>query len=256
MRTETVFMLPTKDAKSIYCVLNQCGSAPAESVVVLSHGLTGGPYEYMHQAARDYFNARGYDVVRFAYYWNLPECRMLEDTTLEIHGRDLNTVIGHVRETYRNIFVCGHSYGGLTLLFANPRVNALSFWDAAYRPGWVVNAATIPSGETCVIFGGKRSLIGTAMAEEAARLVQTPSELAYRAGAILTPSQIVVAGAGDKQATLNDLMQCLTCPKEMHTVPGADHNFYYKDTMQDLLRLTESWFWRHQSQASPLSQAG
>lgn len=244
MMHEKAIFLDTPDGKQIFCIANQAGVAPSARVVVLSHGLTGGPNEYMHQAARDFFMARGYDVLRFAYYWIEPQCRKLEETTLAIHAQDLQTVLAHARQQYAEIFVCGHSYGGLTLLFANPDVTALSFWDSAYRPGWVSSSDMI-DGKTYVKFGGKHTLMGQEMVAEAQRLLESPEELTAMAKAIQAPSQIVVAGDGDKQDTLNDLLNALTCEKEMHVVADADHSFYHRATVQELLVHTDSWFTRH-----------
>lgn len=244
MMHEKAIFLDAADGKQIFCIVNHAGVTPSDRVVVLSHGLTGGPNEYMHQAARDFFMARGYDVLRFAYYWIEDECRKLEETTLAVHAQDLQTVLAYVRQDYAEIFVCGHSYGGLTLLFANPDVAALSFWDSAYRPGWVTSSVVI-DGKTYVRFGGKHTLIGPAMAAEVERLLSSPGELTALAQAVTAPSQIIVAGDGDKQDTLNDLLAALTCEKEMHVVADADHSFYHRATVQDLLAHTHDWFSRH-----------
>lgn len=239
---EMPFDLPTKDGKSIFCILNRAGDQPADKVVVLSHGLGGGPYEHMHQQAKEYFSALGYDVVRFAYYWSEPGCRVLDETTLETHAEDLNTVIEHLRGTYRDIYACGHSYGGLTFLFAQPKITALGFWDSAYRPGWPKTALTLDDETTYVRFGGKKSLIGRAMVSEAQRLLSSPEELQERAGRIATPSLIVVAGAGDKQEDLQKMFNALSVPKDIVTVAGADHGFNASPALEELLKVTGNWF--------------
>ena len=238
---ETVFNVTAPDGKNIYCSLAKTGS---DKVVILSHGLTGGPFERMHFAARDYFTAQGYDVLRFAYYAAEPGCRLLHQSTLETHALDLNAVLAHVRPSYKEIYVCGHSYGGLTLLFAQPDATALSFWDSAYKPGWPASCEVM-DGKTYVTFSGKRTLIGNAMLEEARRLLNAPDELKVMAEKIVSPSQIVIAGLNDKADTLNALYGHLTCPKEIYTITAADHNFYTGDTLRQLFDITQAWFRQH-----------
>lgn len=235
---ETTFNITAPDGKNIFCSLAKAGSP---KLVVMSHGLTGGPFERMHFAARDYFTAHGYDVLRFAYYTNEAGCRALHDSTLETHAMDLNAVLDHLRRDYDEIYVCGHSYGGLTLLFAQPDATALSFWDSAYKPGWPASCE-IMDGKPYVTFSGKRTLIGKAMFDEAQRLLQAPDELRSMAEALQPPSQIVVAGLNDKAETLDAMYNHMRCRKERHTIDGADHNFYAGNTLQQLLDITHAWF--------------
>ncbi len=246
MMHEHSFKLATPDGKQIFCILNQAGATPARRVVVLSHGLTGGPNEYMHQMARNHFLARGYDVVRFAYYWAEEGCRRLDETTLAIHAIDLNVVLDYARRKHEEIFVCGHSAGGLTMLFAQPKVTALSFWDSAYRPGMMKFSEAI-DGKTYLMFGGKRTLVGAAMVAEAQRLLASPEELHGMAASIQSPAQIIVAEDGDRLEMQQELLAALTTEKELHIVRDADHNFYHRNTVEELLELTEAWFARHSS---------
>ncbi len=239
---ERNFTVIAADGKNISCTLSTQGEK-RDRLVVLAHGLTGGPFERMHMNGRDYFLRQGYDVLRFAFYASEPGCRVLHEATLETHALDLNAVVTQVRKYYNDIFVCGHSYGGLTLLFARPDVTALSFWDSAYKPGWPA-VSEIIDGKIYVTFSGKRTLIGPAMHEEAQRLLTAEAELKALAEKITTPSQIVIAGANDKHETLNQLHAHLSCEKTKTVIDGADHNFYTGETLQRLFDETSAWFGR------------
>ena len=87
LENEIDFDLDAFDGKKIWCRLNKAEKGAAKKVVILSHGLTGHPNEYLHQIARDFFTARGYDVCRFSYYHDGDDYRTLTDCTLKFTAR-------------------------------------------------------------------------------------------------------------------------------------------------------------------------
>lgn len=240
------FTLPTPDGKTIYGIWDRANESLSDKVVVIAHGLTGWACEHQHMFARRYLTQRGYDVVRFNFYAGADDARKLRDITVQIQADDLNLVCDHFRPQYKKLFVIGHSYGGLTLLFANPVATALSFWDASFTPYesfWKDTASRL-SGTPYYIHGwGSYHLIGEAMIEEAKNLSEADSiALARR---IAMPSQVILAGLCSENLVRTALYDSLVCEKEMQDIEGADHTFSRDDTVQVLLEKTESWFARH-----------
>lgn len=217
-----------------------------KKAIVIGHGLGGSPTGYMHLMARNYYNALGYDVYRMAFYWDASYHRKLHETTLAIQGQDLNAVIAHVRDTHDKLFVVGHSYGGLTLVFANPQVNAMSFWDSSYQPWdriWSKSTSPAADGKTHLLHWQYCLTIGQAMMDEGKALTRDAASLMTRQ--IVTPSQVVVAGEGTMKADTQMLYDDLSCEKEIVTVDGAGHMFVEGQVIYELFDKTHQWFGKH-----------
>lgn len=243
-KRETIFDVVAPDDKKIYVVCNRAGDMPSKKAIVIGHGLAGSPNSYIHLMARNYFNGLGYDVYRMAFYWDEYGYRRLHETTLALQAQDLNTVIEHVRPDHQRLYVCGHSYGGLTLVFANPQVNAMSFWDSSYQP-WdrMWSKATTPAadGKTHLLHWEYYITIGQAMMDEAKALTRDAVSLMSRQ--ITTPSQVVTAGNAwlkeDTQMLFDDLTHC---QKEKVMIEGAGHTFVEGQIVFELLAKTHEWF--------------
>ena len=242
---EVDFDLGAFDGKKISCRLNRSLSGSAQKAVILSHGLTGHPFEHIHMQAADYFTVRGYDVYRFAYYCDGNNYRTLSDCTLEIHGKDLNAVVDFAQQKYDQVFVCGHSYGGLTVLFAQPDVTAAAFWDASFTPYeafWQSDAEHCAELDCYVLDWGCRYLVGKDMVEEAKSLTADKAE--GMAAQFKAPSLVALAGDNAENANRGHLYEALSCEKDLQDITGADHCFTKGDTVYDLLEKTNNWFER------------
>lgn len=237
--------IPAHDKKVIWGVFDGAAGVRSESLVILAHGLTGRPLEFLQvMAARD-FTASGYDVVRIAFYDGNIGARTLRESTLDLHARDLNTVVEHFRPMYKSIFIAGHSYGGFSLLFANPAVNAASFWDATWTPGWHRDVSYIPEIDCYASNNGMECLIGRAMYEEAQHYVAHPP--VENAANFRSPAQVILAQDNEKPGRdRHMLFDALGMKdKELIRVEGADHQFTRGNTVESLIQSTKSWFERH-----------
>lgn len=241
---EQTFDVMTADGKKIFVYCNRADDTPSNKAVLIGHGLAGSPNSYMHMMARDYFNDRGYDVYRMAFYWDEPGYRVLHDCTLEVQGNDLNAVLDHVRGKHKKMYVCGHSYGGLTLVVANPKADAISFWDSSYQPWdrfWS-NAATPTTDGAYMLHWEYDIRIGTPMIEEAKSL--TRDKVRGMTARIQSPSQVMVAGASWLHDDTSMLFDDLSCQKERHEIQNAGHTFVEGKTVYELLEKTHEWFER------------
>jgi esterase/lipase len=238
--------IPSDDGKTICGLFNQADiAAPADRLVILVHGLTGRPREFLHVMAMRTFCDSGYDVARLSCYDGSPNARTLRSSTVDIHARDINTCVDYYRARYKNIFVAGHSYGGFSLLFANPAVNAVSFWDATWTPGWYKDVQPVPVLDCFAFNNGQESLIGRAMYEEAANYAQNPP--IETAANFKSPAQVILAMANEKPGRSREkLFEYLgVADKELVKIDGADHQFTQGKTVELLTAATKSWFDRH-----------
>lgn len=245
LHREDVLNITAHDGKKIFVYCNRASDVPSKKAIIIAHGLGGSPNGYMHLIARNYFNALGYDVYRMAFYWDEPEFRILHECTLAIHGQDLNTVIEHVRDRHEKLYVCGHSYGGLTLVFANPKVNALSFWDSSYQPWdglWSKSAKLSDDKKSYLLRWEYLITIGHGMIDEAKALTRDAAQ--KMTSKIYAPSQVAVANEGFLKLDTQMLFNDLACAKEIVTVDGAGHTFVEGQVVFDLLKKTHHWFER------------
>lgn len=241
---ESQLILKAADGKNILSILNRAKGGKSDRVIVLAHGLTGSGFESIHKMAQLYFNERGYDVVRIFFYSAVENGRNLKDTTAALHASDLNVLLAHLRSDYSKIYVAGHSYGGLTLLFAQPEVTAIAFWDPSFCP-WVEfwqNEAVPLEGTNYKLKGwGVSSLIGASMLDEAAALTMADS---HRFAASIHPPSLVVTAEYEARLKRRELFDALSCEKSIYEVKGAGHCFFEGLTSQELYRVTLDWFER------------
>lgn len=248
LTSETVFEIDAFDGKKIWCCLNQAGKTPSSKAVILAHGLTGFPFEYIHMSARNYFNERGYDVYRLAFYYSGKENRTLRDCTLEIHGKDLNTFLDYVKIHHEGIektFICGHSYGGITMLFANPDATALSFWDSSFDPWnefWEKEGAFVPELDCYTLGQDCEHLIGKSMYDEAKNL--SSNQATEKVKSLLAPASVMIVPHGEQDVGGRTIYKNLKEPKEFHEIKGATHCFTEGGVVHELLDKTYKWFER------------
>jgi alpha-beta hydrolase superfamily lysophospholipase len=247
--TETSEFIATHDSKKLHVVINRV-PAP-KGLILLSHGLTGRPKEFVHVMARRAFNLAGFDVGRLEYYGRTPGARELHECTLAVHGQDLAATVQHYRGQYTNLFVAGHSYGGLTMPHAyavddgrsfNP--DAVSFWDSTFVPTWVSFPDSYrywPESDTYSYINGQNPRMGRAMYEEAVKYAENPHVELFNRFTI--PSQVVLAMANEKLGRERArVFECLGGPKELVKIEGADHEFTTLDTAEQLIEHTLRWF--------------
>ncbi len=249
MRTDTSreqpWYIDTSDGYRIYGCTDYCGQETGK-VVVCVHGLTGHMNEYQHKTAAFYFMARGYDVIRFSFYGDYDRARRLRDCTIRTHAADLTLVLAAKANSYARLYLTGHSYGGPTIMAANPsRANAVSLWDPSFDLVRVWNE--LPhrqEGEHHIEGWGVEFLIGQPMLEEARRGYDRAAclELSKR---FAKPIQVLHAEECIYSSEHEISWHSAGHPQnERHVIAGADHCFYNGRTLDDVLRLTHQWFER------------
>ncbi len=241
---ETTWQIETPDGHRLYGVRN--GTGTALSAVFMVHGLTGHMHEYALKRAADHF-APTDDVYRFNLYAGEPKARRLLDCTIQTHADDLNQVLEHFAPQYERIFLIGHSYGGPTVMMANPAcTTAASLWDPTF------DCAKVLVEEDCLqdtylaatgayaVEWGVTSLIGRAMHDEARRLNR--EACCALARDFRAPVQVVHAGNG-LFARADVSYHTYGDPRNRRdVVEGTVHCFHEGNTCDVLLARTADWF--------------
>lgn len=247
---EEAFSIPTGDGFTIYGRINRAEQASGKAAV-FCHGLTCSMNDHHLQAAKRYFAAHGYDAILFNFYGGEDDARRVEGCSVAVHVADLNLILEHFAPLYEKIFVAGHSYGGLTVLSANPsRAAAVSLWDATFVPSdkdpWAQFWVHDKTLDTCIAnWPPLRIILGKKVYEEK-MAVFTRDGLENIAQAFTRPAQVLAAGGfemnlGHQRA----LYDSVRSEKAFYAVPGAGHMFSEGDTVFDLLETTYQWFERY-----------
>lgn len=245
IKEENDFYVAARDGRDIF-VRQAAPTNDNGKAVVLAHGITGRPDEYIHLMARDFFTSHGYDVYRMSFYDDADNARKLHTTTLPLQANDLNDVVEHVSDKNENVFVCGHSYGGATTLFANPKTKANAFWDSSFYVWrfWDEFPKDENTLENELI--GQSWRISMLFSKEMMRHARAQSEETMKqlATAINSPSIVLTAEEYNLVESGKDLFTNLSCKKDYKEIKRANHQFTNGHTVQDLLKETHNWFER------------
>ncbi len=238
---ETTFSLPTADDHRIY---GTCNSVSSSKAIILVHGLTGYQHEQHYMRAIPFFNAAGFDVVRFNFYSDQPKARTLADSSIPLQTEDLNTVIEHFNQQYEELYVVGHNLAGPVILGADQSlVSRLVLWDPT---------SGVPSAEALVAKGcvyderidryvfnsiGRDILLGQAMVDSwiAAADVNRYAAMAAK------PLKVIFAGEDTNKDIWIPYLDTLEVEHKYTIIAGATHGFVEEGTLEKLYEETLSW---------------
>ncbi len=110
--------IPTTDKKIIYGKL-EIPKAKSKGLIIFIHGLTWDFDHHMYANGAKYFTGKWFTTYRFNLYGDQKQARKLKQASLKNHIQDVNTVSKYFQKKWiQNIFLIGHSFGGLTILYA------------------------------------------------------------------------------------------------------------------------------------------
>ena len=102
-------------------------------LIIFVHGLTGSKDEIIYVYGEEFFQSKGYDTYRFNLYGTAPWEKKLSEVSLKDHVFDVSqTVSDFVEKGYEKIYLVGHSFWGLTILYSDlTYVSALVLRDSS-----------------------------------------------------------------------------------------------------------------------------
>lgn len=218
---------------------------PDKKCFIIVHGYCGSMYEHMHVAAAQFFCENGYDVIRF----NLQSQNYkLRDCTLDTHAHYLNTVLDQLCSPYQKIYISGHSYGGPTVMTAQPKqAQAICLWDPSFNlPAlWETMDTHDHNDFTILNFDGNEVLAGKAMVHEGRNKYDTDMCLAL-SEQLNCPIQVINASEGEEFEVYKiDQKSWHSAGHEKNcriVIPNSDHNFTKGNTLDQLIEKTYEWF--------------
>ena len=239
---EIKWTIPTPDGHTIYGVKNSSCEGTKVAIVMV-HGLTSSMNDYAFKRAADFF-ANQYDVYRFNLYAGEAGGRMLVDCTIQTHADDLNAVLLYFGDAYEKIFLIGHSYGGTTIMLAQPeRVTAASLWDPSFDLQAMQAAFAqqyVQREHFYIVNWGVSYLMGKSMYDEGLQLdLDACIKLAEEFG---HPVQVVTAADGFYAKDKLSYHSFGHSLNRREIVAGTVHCFYEGDSCEELLEKTAKWF--------------
>lgn len=235
---QKIIKIKTKDGFVIYGDLLSA-SKRSNKLVIFCHGFTGNRNEHIHFNGAQYFTKKGFDTFRFDFYNGEKGARHFEQTKISQHGQDITTVVNHFSKKYKKIYLVGHSFGGTSLLFANPsKVSAMVFWDASYINSIAFKKEFSYKKERggYTTDWGMAVIVGKEFAEE---LCAFPD--CYE---LIKNIKVPVKFVGASNCNVKEAKKYFANanePKSIAVIKDADHNFNSPDTEQKLFEETYAW---------------
>lgn len=234
--TEKELKIKTSDKKVIYGILGK-SSKKSDTLVIFVHGFTGHRDEHIFFNGSKLFTQKGLDTFRFNLYaGEAKSIRHFRDTTISLHGKDINTVVKYFRNKYKKIFVIGHSYGGTSLLFTNQSlIDKYVFWDASYIDSKNVleDMRLDKKIDAYIIDWGIEIIVGNKFMKE----LKNFPDCGKLVKKIQKPTLFITAGKKVKQGA--KYFKAANKPKKYVNISTADHNFNnWRDEEKLLKKLT------------------
>lgn len=241
--SESYWDIPTPDGARIYGATNKSEQANSKCIVI-THGLTGHMNQYQFKRAAMTIPCKGYDVIRFNLYWDQPGGRRLHECNLQIHAADLNTVLATMTGGYDKVFVVGHSYGGPTVMVAQPKeARAVSLWDPCFDlPETIMKGLPLTKfDDGYYLDWAIRHVLGKQFVEEG-KSRYGEDECLVLSEKFGRPVQVVMAEHGGG-AHRKVFWHSRGHPDSQRVdIKEADHSFYNGDTADVLIRETLAFF--------------
>ena len=235
---ETQLKIKTLDKHVIYGTLRPA-KRKSSTLLIFVHGLAGHQNQHIFYNGARYFSERGINTFRFDLYNGEKGGRVLTKSGLSTHASDLNTVVKYFRKKFKEIFVAGHSMGGLTILLSDTDLaDGIILWDCSRTLRGVKQKLRYNKNLRTYIFNwGFEFLVGKKPWNERSNF-PFPNEIMPK---IQTPVKIIVAGKEELVPTGRAYYRYANPPKDFSIIKGATHFFNEEGTAEKLFQETYSF---------------
>lgn len=214
-----------------------------KKLVIFVHGLTANYMQGICKRGQEFFTDKGYDCFLINLYSDeiKDHCRpraLYDAVTLKRHVQDVQDVYDYFKGQYNEIFLVGHSYGGLTIALSGLPAKAMSLWDATFLPNAFRSSALVKEGGALYLDwnDGQYHKVGEAIVAEG--LALTEGEVGQAAQKITCPVQINLTDFNFKR----NAKYAEYIPNHGVEAYEADHNFSEPEARLKLCENTYQWF--------------
>ncbi len=238
---EEIVKIPIANKKFIYGTLNFINPQP-DKLVIFVHGLFDNKNTHLIYSASHFLYNQGFTTFRFDLYSYKSDARHFSQCSLSQHSKDLDRVIKYFNNTFRSIFIIGHSYGCLTILRSElDGLTAISLWELS---SFISQPPTYFKYDQKIqkyIFNtGYDILVERKFVDD---LYQFPNELDM-INSIKCPIQIAYANGpnGALKKSSKRYYENILGEKDILAIDGANHSFQEEGVEQTLFNGTIKWF--------------
>nr|MBI5455799.1 alpha/beta fold hydrolase [Candidatus Levybacteria bacterium] len=209
------------------------------SLIIFVHGFTGHKNEHIFFNGARFFEKHNLASFRFDLYAEAKDARKLNDSTLTLHAKDLDTVVDYFKKRYAKIFVAGHSFGGITVLLSQKQAfNKAILWDPSPNPKEITGKARYLKEIDKYYLNewGVATTIGKEMFEQNNSLNTHKLFKNFH-----VPIKIIAAGNGILVDSGKKYFENANKPKSFAIVNNATHCFDEDGTEEKLFQETYDW---------------
>ncbi|MCX6825511.1 MAG: alpha/beta hydrolase [candidate division SR1 bacterium] len=231
---QSVIKLITSDKYSVYATLDKIPMA--DNLIIMVHGLSGSSEEHIFVNGAKFFNQQGYDVVRIDFYSEKEGARKLSETNVSEHSDDLILLVKYFQNTYKKIFLIGHSLGGLTILRKDiPNIQGTILRDPSLYPSSEGEYTFDETKNMFLLDRGENLYISPHMIKER---TQDKTEMLSQ---YHLPTKVIFASEESLKDQRVSIKSSLKFPGEFVTINGASHCFDETGTEEKLFEETIEW---------------
>lgn len=251
-RPEKSFDIPLRDGKKLHAILRGV-LTDSTPLIVMMHGRPGSANEVLQYLGARFFNERGIATLRLSMYDFGLDYRSILDCTIETHIEDFEDVIDYLRtEGAGQVFALGHSYGGMTILGSQAKLEGAVLWDPSHGLAYFNGNPDFESddypeetyGNIVVGTGGHGSISSKEQADYDKALGDN-SDWAKDKG---YPLKFILAGAGPLAQLAEKYYKAASEPKAVVNIEDAHHQFLDSDEVTEkLFTETVEWIEAHHS---------
>ncbi len=243
---KTIYIdLPKTNGLKIKGILRGDFTVP---LVVMMHGRPGSGNELLQFLGARYLHEKGFSTLRLFMYDFEKTTRNLLDCTLQTHTEDFEAVVNYLkRQNVPKIFAVGHSYGGLTILKSQAKLDGAVLWDPTHgliwhdEPDLGTDFPKKTYDNVVVGLAGPGYITPKPMEDDDLAMGDTTNLAAHKG----YPLKLIAAGKGKMSHLGKRYIKAADEPKKFLEIADAHHQLEDSDeVMQKLFKETVQWFER------------
>jgi esterase/lipase len=235
---EKEVVINTTDDHKIYGLLNS-PERKTDKLVIFVHGFTGNSNEHIFFNGAKHLKENNIASFRFDLYTWREKGRSFTDCDIQIHVDDLKTVFDHFKSEFAQIYIVGHSLGGVVVLESKLDPTGIILWDCSdvsdfledgdYEYNKSLDAYLLNWGLVFVV--GKKMYEDTMHMKSATELISN----------IHSPIKIICSGEGILIKGGKEYFDLAKEPKSFAIIKNAGHTFDEEGTEEELFKETVDW---------------
>ncbi len=242
VETEQDVIIDLNDGKKIHGILRG-EMTPSSRVVVIMHGFPGTPKNLLPYLGSRFIADSGYTTLSLYMYDVGSQYRDAYDCTLDTHVEDFEKVVACLQTlNVAKVFAVGHSFGGLTILKSDVRLDGAVLWDPSHGSVWQDDDAkrdwNIENDQFVISTQGRGSMRPTRLQRSLEMLGDTSSY----AKNMSCPTKIITGNKSVIYPFVPKYIEYLSVAKELVVIDGAGHGFDEQDAItMRLFDETVAW---------------